>query len=244
MILDNMLSMQSTLLTINPEMKVKKIQVGNEKTVVIVIDDFALDLNQLSTHARTAAKFTQDKNSFYPGIRAPLPRDYVVTMLQAIYQPLYAIYNIPKDKQLKPQDIFYSLITTPEKALSLPQRIPHFDTSRPYYFAATHFINASSHGGTGIFRHKPTSYERIDDKRIQGYLESSNRNMNNETVKRQYITQSNEQYQLIEKIDYKENRLVIYPGNLLHSALIIPESDIDDSPISGRLTTNTFFEFV
>jgi len=237
--------MQSKLLMINPEMTVKKIQVGNEKTVVIVIDDFALDLNQLSTHARTAAKFTQDKNSFYPGIRAPLPREYVVTMLQAVYQPLYTIYNIPKYKQLKPLDIFYSLITTPEKALSLPQRIPHFDTSRPYYFAATHFINASSHGGTGIFKHKPTGYERINDNRVAQYLTALNGMIDKgRTPKSRYITQSNGQFELIEKIDYKENRLVIYPGNLLHSALISSENDVNDSPKSGRLTTNTFFEFI
>jgi len=237
--------MQSKLLTVNPAMKVKQLQVGNEKTTIIVIDNFALDLTRIKTNACSAVSFTPDKSSFYPGIRAPLPREYVIAMLQAVYQPLYNIYNIPKQKQLKPQDVFYSLITTPEADLSLPQRLPHFDTSRPYFFAATHYLNAQKHGGTGIFRHKATGYERVCDNRVTDYLKGINNHLDTEkTSGHSYVTQSNSQFELIDKIDYKENRLVIYPGNLLHSALIIPELDIDDNPNTGRLTTNTFFEFI
>ena len=244
-VLKSRLSMPSNLLTINPQMKVRQLQVGQEKTVVIIIDDFSLDLDKIKNHACTEAVFAQDKNSFYPGIRAPLPRDYVITMLQAIYRPLYNIYNIPTQKQLKPQDTFYSLVTTPENELSLPQRLPHFDTSRPLYFAATHYIKASNHGGTGIFRHKQTGYERINESRVSRYLKKLNNHIDNEGASdNYYITQSNEQFELIETIDYKENRLVIYPGSLLHSALIIPQFDIDSSPETGRLTTNTFFEFI
>lgn len=42
------------------------------------------------------------------------------------------------------------------------------------------------------------------------------------------------------KIDYRPNRLLIYPGTLLHSGLIDAGTDLDTSPLSGRLTVNIF----
>jgi hypothetical protein len=48
---------------------------------------------------------------------------------------------------------------------------------------------------------------------------------------------------LYHQIEYRPNRLVIYPGNLLHSTIVNPQTDIDANPSSGRLTTNIFINF-
>ncbi|MGY0650046.1 MAG: DUF6445 family protein, partial [Paraglaciecola chathamensis] len=61
--------------------------------------------------------------------------------------------------------------------------------------------------------------------------------------KMRYITESTEQFTLYDQVDYRPNRLVIYPGNLLHSGLIIPDRDISADPTEGRLTANIFIEF-
>ena len=55
-----------------------------------------------------------------------------------------------------------------------------------------------------------------------------------------YFYGSNEEYTLMGKIDYKPNRLVIYPGTLLHSGLIDSSQTLSDSPVDGRLTVNVF----
>jgi len=60
----------------------------------------------------------------------------------------------------------------------------------------------------------------------------------------QYITSSTDHYELIDEIEYAANRMVIYPGNLLHSGLISPERDINPDPSRGRLTANLFIDFV
>ena len=58
-----------------------------------------------------------------------------------------------------------------------------------------------------------------------------------------YINASDDQFELIDKIDHRPNRMAVYPGNLLHSGLIVPERDISGDPAKGRLTANMFIYF-
>jgi len=58
-----------------------------------------------------------------------------------------------------------------------------------------------------------------------------------------YIDGSNNHYELYERIEYKPNRLVVYPGSLLHSGLVDPAIDINPNPRTGRLTANIFVDF-
>jgi len=39
------------------------------------------------------------------------------------------------------------------------------------------------------------------------------------------------------------NRLVVYPGSLLHTACINPACSVNADPRRGRLTVNTFYDF-
>ena len=59
-----------------------------------------------------------------------------------------------------------------------------------------------------------------------------------------YITSSTDHYEIIDEFEYRTNRLVIYPGNLLHSGLVRPDRDINPDPSRGRLTANLFIDFV
>ena len=49
--------------------------------------------------------------------------------------------------------------------------------------------------------------------------------------------------ELYHRIDYRPNRLVVYPGCLLHSGLVNPVIDVDSNPRTGRLTANIFVDF-
>ena len=125
---------------INTALKPQLLYVGVQQTPVLIIDDLVLDLPALLTDA-ASADFQQDPHSYYPGIRAMLPRRYVIAVLNAVYQLIYQVYQIPPERRLKPQDIYYSLITTAEQDLKPLQCLPHFDSTDPYYFALLHYLS-------------------------------------------------------------------------------------------------------
>ena len=229
---------------VNTAIRPEIIYLGFEKTPLIMIDDFSLDLSGLRQQA-WQLEFMKENQTYYPGHRAVLPKDYIAASLNAVYQLIYQVYQIPGKLRLKPQMLFYALITQPENSLNPLQCMPHFDTSAPYYFALLHYLNDSPHGSTGFFRHKPTGFERITDQRRPHYFESAQHFVDTHGAPPQrYQVQSNDHYELYHQIPYKANRLVIYPGNLLHSSLVDVATDIDASPVSGRLTANMFIDFV
>ena len=74
--------MLNNSLNVNPQMRLQILKVGNENTPIMIIDDFLLDTDTIISDACINANFTADKNSFYPGIRALLPRQYTIDVLQ------------------------------------------------------------------------------------------------------------------------------------------------------------------
>ncbi len=230
---------------INPNIKPIIKQVGKEQTPVIIIDDFITDLAPLLNDAYYNQSFRPDPNSLYPGIRSGLPNNYVLEVLKAIYQGVYSVYEIPRTLKLKLMLNYFSLINTPEQDLSLLQRMPHFDTSKPYYFAVLHYLNPGEHGSTGLFRHKLTGIERVKEGQVSNYIESSQRFIQtNGQPDAKYHNSSSNLFELYDQVPYKQNRLVIYPGNLIHSTIVDLKKDIDSDPKSGRLTSNIFIDFV
>lgn len=232
------------LLSVNPNLKIKVELIGLEQTPVLIIDDFAMQTSGIENDACLHAKFSRDKQSYYPGVRAPLPRDYMIPAIQAIYLQICDIYQVPTHLNLQPQVSYYSLLTMDAQALSLPQRVPHFDTSKPFFFAALHYLHDGEHGPTGFFRERQTGFERIHDERVEPYLQVTNDYIQREgEPPLEYFTRSNGQYELYHQIAYQANRLIIYPGNLLHSTLVKPETDLNPDPKRGRLTANLFIDF-
>jgi hypothetical protein len=236
--------MQEPSFQINPNIKAEIIQIGTEQTPIIIIDDIAVDNTDFINYACFTSKFADDIDTFYPGIRAPLPKPYVITILQGVYQGICQVYQIPIELNLVPLDHNYSLLTRTEGELKLLQRMPHFDTSKPYHFAILHYLNPGPHGNTGFFRHIPTGYERIHDDKIDHYINSAKVYVakNGDPIQN-YVTCSDNHYELYHEVEYKPNRLVIYPGNLLHSTIVCADTDINPSPQTGRLTANIFIDF-
>ena len=229
---------------VNTAIRPEIIYLGLEKTPLIMIDMLGLvwfGLRQQAQHS----DFMRENQTYYPGQRAVLPKDYVAASLNALYQLIYKVYQVPEKLRLKPQMLFYALITQAENSLHPLQCMPHFDTSAPYYFALLHYLNDAPHGSTGFFRHKPTGFERVTDQRRQDYFLSAQNFIDTHGAPPQrYQVQSSEHYELYHQIPYQANRLIIYPGNLLHSSLVNLNTDIDGSPASGRLTANMFIDFV
>lgn len=233
---------------INPKASIDIQNIGNEKTPIVIIDDILADCSGLIEIAVNETAFKMINSSMYPGVRAILPKEYVMLILRAVAAPLYKIYGVPQEKRLRPFGTYFSLVSIPQVELHTLQKVPHFDSAEPLYFAMTHYLDPKPHGGTGFFRHKSTGYERITDERKDGYLKwlqqkNDSSNGDNTNGSRGYVCQTNGDYELFHAVDYRPNRLVLYPGSILHSGLINGDSDISSDPATGRLTANMFINF-
>jgi hypothetical protein len=239
------MSLQATQPLIQVNQIVPKVQlIGQQQTPVIIIDNFAGDVSELIEIAINDSQFIRDKSSFYPGQRTALPRQYIIDVLNAVFQLIYDVYRIPTTRRLKPQQCVFSLIDTQEKDLVPLQCLPHFDTPNPYYFAILHYLNDGPHGNTGFFRHNSSGFERINHDNIDLYFTKAQAFVDHITqTSPRYCVASNQHYTLFHQVEYRPNRVVIYPGNLLHSTLVNPKTDIDANPQTGRLTANIFIDF-
>ena len=236
--------MAEPVLQVNLDSSPQVTRVGAEQTPVIIIDDFAANVSELINHACQEVRFELDKVSAYPGVRGPLAKSHVIATLKPLLPLLHDVYSIPMNRRVKPRNYVYSLVSIPENELRPLQRVPHADSNAPYYLAITHYLSESDHGGTGIFRHIPTGFENITEDRLHEYVRSADAFAEAQGGPPEgYITTSDEQYELFEVIDYKPNRIIMYPGSLLHSGLIKPKTDISSDPGTGRLTTNIFVDF-
>ncbi|MDP5137251.1 DUF6445 family protein [Rheinheimera baltica] len=236
--------MQNLDIGINPALRQEVVFLGQECTPLIIIDDFVTDITPLRQHAQQS-DFQPDEKAYYPGLKAPLPKQYVAATLTALYPLVYQVYQIPKHLRLKPQNLFMALINQTENTLKPLQCMPHFDTSDGHYFAFLHYLNPQQHGNTGFFRHIPTGYERISDDRRENYFNCAQQFIDDHgSPKQQYFVKSDAHFELYYQVPYKANRLIIYPGNLLHSTIVDTTTDIDSSAVSGRLTANLFTSFI
>lgn len=217
--------------------------VGNESNPIIVIDDFVKDHQVLKDYASEVA-FELPKQSAYPGIRATLPAEYTNTVRDAVEPLIRRTYDIPAEYSSYVYHQLFSLVCTDERDLSPLQRIPHIDTSRVHYYALLHYLNDGDFGGTGFFRQRFSQYEKISERRYHHYLTTTKHLMSvNGVPSAQYCCGSTPHFELIAEIKYKPNRLVVYPGNILHTSLIKADRDVSPDPRRGRLTANVFLDF-
>lgn len=138
----------------------------------------------------------------------------------------------------------YSLVATPEHELGILQTMPHCDTALPYFFAVLLYLNPGNYGGTNFYRHNPTGFERVTAERFPYYMDAAKEYLNQHGMpSREYYKATDGHFSVIGSVEYKPNRLIVYPGNLLHSGSINPLRDIDASPQPGRLTANIFVDY-
>jgi len=236
--------MQDASIQANPRGNLKVFRVGVEQTPAIVIDDFALDTDEVIDYACQSNGYEPDSTSAYPGLRARLPRGYVLAVLNSIFRLLFKVYSVPSRLDMKPVNSVFSLVTTPEAELIPPQRVPHYDSTSPHYLAVLHYLNPGVFGNTGLFRHRPTGFENILQSRFDEYIQSREQFYELHGVPpAEYVKGSTNQFELYHEIGYRPNRLVAYPGTLLHSILVDPARDVDPDPRTGRLTANIFVDF-
>lgn len=225
--------------------------IGQEQTPIIIIDDYLSEPQKLinlaqsadENHAQNQGEFKPDELTQYPGLRMPLPKQCVVDYLKPLIQGFYNVFNIGQTLTPYPKDNTLSLITKTQKQLSPIQTLPHFDTNDPNLIAIIHYLGEGEHGGTGFFRHKKTGFETISTKRKNTYLTHAQQYLELANTKPSYCTTQHSEFECYKHIEYKPNRLIVFPGYLLRTSLLNTSTDISSCPQTGRLTANMFVHF-
>ncbi|MFA5989596.1 MAG: DUF6445 family protein [Sphingomonas sp.] len=218
-----------------PQIRVEWI--GRERTPIVIIDDLAPapeDLRQ----AACALNFVAMTGQYYPGTRAVAPDDYFEAVFPPVVAAMNEFYQCPRPLLRR---CYYSLTCTPPDELTSEQTMPHFDTMLEGHFAVVHFLCAEQFGGTAFFAHRQTGFETITIARHGHYAACLAEELaGGGTLPCSYPGGSSPWFEKIAAVAARENRAVIFPGKLLHSADVANAQLLSADPMVGRLTVVSF----
>ena len=222
---------------------IRSVQVGEHR--VVVIDNF-LDDPQPLVDAACEAAFKPcpgaEERRGYPGVRAPAPTAYSES-LTALLDPLIKVnFGVPEALPVKKTPCMFSLTTVAPHELGPLQRVPHFDASTPHYMAVLLYLCDDRHGGTAFYRHRATGLQQIMAENRERYGAAIYDQVDRHPAPLRYFDDSDEHFELLGVMPARFNRLVVYRGSLLHSAIVNPQR-LGSDPRTGRLTVNTFYDF-
>jgi len=229
-------------LSLSPNLSTSVYLLGEEKSPLLVIDNFLQDAELMVEHA-CRQRFVQN-SPLYPGIRAPAPTDFQTLLLSKLSRQLQQVFEL-KGSTLGLSLCQYSLVTMPADQLTLLQRIPHFDSTKRDELAAVFYLFKDNLGGTSFYRHNKTGYEYIDDTRRIPYFKSLE--SENDTPNIPQYGYINGDTALFSRIGEQQgifNRLIVYRRQVLHSGSISPDFVPNPDPRKGRLTINIFIDCV
>jgi len=227
------------LFAINPQHQLTRLQVGKGRHQVIVVDQFYRyhdDILELALELPYTNRFEIVGN--FPGVRASLNLEAT-----AVVHALSTFWGCRLSPFFHPQPVVFQGIKTHGYRLNIGQRQPHIDQD----ITAMIYLNPaqSCMGGTGLYRHRPTGLERVPirpDNSIrlladqlelsdeflaspEGYENFQNSMVFNPLFARKdasFINEGNEYWELLQLIDMKPNRLIIFDGRCFHSQFIRP----------------------
>ena len=212
---------------------------GHEGHPLLVIDDVLLDAEAMVDFA-AAADFEVPRATYYPGVNTNLPPAYLRTLLPVLRPTFARAFAIPLDMPLHAYG-FYALATHRLDRLAPLQRIPHYDEFDPLCLAMVHYLCRDQGGGTGFFRHDASGYESITQARRDGYMQQVITELDAAGDRLDgFAGPRTPNYTLVDQVELRFNRLVLYRTHVLHCALF-DGAPLGDDPRSGRLTANSFF---
>lgn len=219
----------------SPDITVRMI--GIEAQPLIIIDNFAPDPDALRAAAMTA-RFGP-AGHYYPGLRAPLPSGYFGDQQPIIDGLVGEVFGLPG--QARVIDASFSIVTTPPKALSIKQRLPHCDAFGAERIALIHYLSPAGGDGTAFFRHRSTGFETIDETRAPTFFERLDAELRDGRAPgASYMTGDTPLFERTMIADARYNRALIYRSYLLHSGAIAPDAALSPDPAIGRLTVTAF----
>lgn len=212
--------------------------VGQTQTPVLMVDDIGATPAEIASIAAALAPYPAAANN-YPGVRRILTAqdqqawDYVIDLLECVSPFLAGAFDLDRFDLVEAS---FSMVTVPPQALAPVQRIPHFDSVEPDFYAIVHYI--SDCAGTAFYRHVSTGTEAVSADNVDGLV--ARMRSDAAQTPAEYFGGSNSRFEKIGWVKGKAGRLAAYPGHLLHSGIIPSDLNFSIDPRVGRLTTNIF----
>jgi len=223
---------------INTRAHVDMRRIGRDGHPLLVIDDFLLNPETIVDFAADAS-FGPPRVPAYPGVNTGLPQDYLPTVFHALRSSFARGFGLAPETPVHVTG-FLALATRPLEQLLPRQRIPHYDFVVPGNLAVLHYLGQAPGGGTGFFRHDATGFELIDAGLRETYNEQVDRELAGAGDRLNNFTgPDTPNYTMLDQVEAKFNRLIVYRSACLHCALF-DGARLSDDPRSGRLTANTF----
>lgn len=224
---------------LNPNARVKLRTVGHELNPLLVIDDVLTNPEDM-VEAAAKTSWASPNGTFYPGVNADLPVSYLRALLPALKPSFERGFGLKQDQPLVAYG-FYALATWGLERFQPLQRIPHFDQPNPMSLAMVHYLCKDQPGGTAFFRHRLSGFESIHDARRDSYMQTVAHEVARDGGRLTgFAGPDTPNYEMIDHVELRFNRLVIYRSNVLHCALF-DGAALSDDPRAGRLTANSFF---
>lgn len=212
-------------------------RIGAEGEPVVIVDGFHSDPAGLRA-AAVARRFVPAERH-YPGSRALLPDDYLAAIRPVVATVLRDVFGF--GRSMAWLDASFSMVTIAPAALSVVQRMPHFDAVQPGRIALVHYLAEGD--GTAFYRHRSTGFETIDEARAPIYFARLNAELRAHGAPgAAYIHDSDTLFERVALIDARPNRAILYRSALLHSGAIKPDTPLSDDPARGRLTVTAFLD--
>lgn len=214
--------------------------VGETKTPVLTVDDIGAAPTDIASIAAGLAPFPAAANN-YPGLRRILTSqdqqawDYVMALLECASPYLAGAFDLDRFDLVEAS---FSMVTVSPQALQPVQRIPHFDSVEPDFYAIIHYVSGCA--GTAFYRHVPTGTETVSAENVDRLV--AQMRVDAAQSPTAYFNGSNSSFEKIGWVDGVAGRLVAYPGHLLHSGIIPDDMCFSHDPMIGRLTTNIFIK--
>jgi hypothetical protein len=224
-------------------MKPELRHVGDTRTPVVVIDDFSGKVDQVAGIADTLAPFPSIEGNYYPGVRRILTsadveaNAYVEQTCNDAAQYIAGAFDVDGFALIEAS---FSMVTVRPSELRPPQRAPHFDSTDPKYLALLHYLRVPPNSGTSFYRQRSTGIERVTDDNVDTFVRAARREAAALSGDSGYIQGSDAHFEQIGAVDAIADRIIIYPGSLLHSGIIPPHMSFSADPRDGRLTANLF----
>ena len=221
---------------LNDSISVHKIKHEDPEIVVYVIDDFLENPEELIDYAREKAYFgaVGDDKTAYPGIRDRLPSVYE----QVLGEAVSLVFQTQKSTISR---CMLSLTTLNPDQLSAAQKMPHVDALGDDQFASIHYLCDSSHGGTAIYRYRPKNIVRLRNDNHLVISEMMKKVGESPDEHSGYLTGDTSLFKRELLVEAKLNRLILYPSNLLHCAVLSSPRSLINNVSEGRLSVASFF---
>lgn len=210
---------------VNPNLEACVHVIGPEEVRVVVVDNFyknpdmVRDLT-LSIPPTENAKIMAGT----PGTRVFGHYDF--ESLYPIFRHLFRTVYGDLTENVSDDQIYESVRTTPfcvniNQSVNLPPVTPHIDDRDSMLFAAGIYLNTPEEcqGGTSFYM--LNNKQSITNEDIGQWLKSKGK----EKFWDHYITDTDNvpDWELLSVAEMKYNRLVMYPGNIVHTAYMKPD---------------------